>query len=31
MQNLRKEYNVEIQDDELKTQYSNYIQNALNK
>lgn len=29
MQALRKEYNVEIQDDELAKQYSNYIQNKL--
>ena len=31
MQELRKEYNVEIQDSELKEQYANYIQNALSQ
>ena len=30
MQKLRKEHKVEIQDDELAKQYSNYITNALN-
>lgn len=29
LQHYRKEYKVEIQDDEMKKQYSNYIQNAL--
>ena len=31
MQALRKKYNVEIQDSELKQQYANYIQNALSQ
>ena len=31
MQELRKEYNVEIQDSELKEKYANYIQNALSQ
>ena len=31
MQELRKKYNVEIQDSELKEQYANYIQNALSQ
>lgn len=31
MQELRKEYGVEIQDSELKEQYANYIQNALSQ
>lgn len=29
LQHYRKEYKMEIQDDEMKKQYSNYIQNAL--
>ena len=29
LQHYRKEYGMEIQDDEIKKQYSNYIQNAL--
>lgn len=29
MQELRKNYGVEINDSEIKTQYANYIQNAL--
>lgn len=29
LQHYRKEYGMEIQDDEVKKQYSNYIQNAL--
>lgn len=29
LQHYRKEYGMEIQDDEMKKQYSNYIQNAL--
>ncbi len=29
MQELRKSYNVDIIDSEIKTQYANYIQNAL--
>ncbi len=29
LQHYRKNYGMEIQDDELKKQYSNYIQNAL--
>ena len=29
LQHYRKEYNMEIEDDEIKKQYSNYIQNAL--
>lgn len=29
LQHYRKKYGMEIQDDELKRQYSNYIQNAL--
>lgn len=31
MQQLRKDYNVEIQDTELKEQYAKYIQNALSQ
>lgn len=31
MQALRKEYDVEIQDDELQKQYANYIQNSLSQ
>jgi foldase protein PrsA len=31
MQALRKDYNMEIQDSELKEQYANYIQNALSQ
>ena len=29
LQHYRKEYGMEIQDDEIKKQYSNYIQNSL--
>lgn len=29
LQEMRKKYNVEIKDEELKTQYANYIQNSL--
>ena len=29
LQHYRKEYGMEIQDDEIKKQYSNYLQNAL--
>lgn len=29
LQHYRKEYDMEIEDDEMKKQYSNYIQNAL--
>ena len=29
LQHYRKEYGMEIEDDEIKKQYSNYIQNAL--
>ena len=29
LQHYRKEYGMEIQDDEIRKQYSNYIQNAL--
>ena len=29
MQELRKSYGVDIIDSEIKTQYANYIQNAL--
>ena len=28
---IRKKYNVEIQDEKLKTQYANYIQNSLSQ
>lgn len=31
LQELRKKYNVEIKDPELKTQYANYIQNGLSE
>lgn len=31
LQDIRKKYNMEIKDSELKKQYSNYIQNSLTK
>ena len=31
LRDLRKEYKMDIQDKELKTQYDNYIENALSE